>query len=140
MVKIAKDAPRKKKHSIPLAIKSKILSWQVTQPPLQCKRGGGGLSPCTTGLRQAIRQKEAISRAKLYNGYHFRPVHRREEYHDTHGKDTQQSDTISRAKLFSGSNLVMRYEPNQHGTEKASGVTGRVHDAHDDRRVSRRYI
>ena len=138
MVKIAKDAPRKKKHSIPLAIKSKILSWQVTQPPLQCKRGG--LSPCTTGLRQAIRQKEAISRAKLYNGYHFRPVHRREEYHDTHGKDTQQSDTVGRAKLFSGSNLVMRYEPNQHGTEKASGVTGRVHDAHDDRRVSRRYI
>ena len=130
----------KKKHSIPLAIKSKILSWQVTQPPLQCKRRGGGLSPCTTGLRQALRQKEAISRAKLYNGYHFRPVHRREEYHDTHGKDTQQSDTISRAKLFSGSNLVMRYEPNQHGTEKASGVTGRVHDAHDDRRVSRRYV
>ena len=32
----------KKKHSIPLAIKSKVLSWQVTQPPLQCKRGGGG--------------------------------------------------------------------------------------------------
>lgn len=91
MVKIAKDAPRKKKHSIPLVIKSKILSWQVTQPPLQCKRGGGGgLSPCTTGLRQAIRQKEAISRAKLYNGYHFRPVHRREEYHDTHGKDTNR--------------------------------------------------